>query len=285
MAIRYKDAARRIFQASCSQKKIACFGSSEPDCGSDLRAMKTRTEKVEGGWKITGSKLYITNAPIANFITLAARTKPDLSADAVSLFLVDLPARGLTIDNLNKEGLRGSETGLLHIDDLFVPDTHLIGEKEGTYPTIMERLSENHVGVSASVLGLARGAYEEALQFAKTRIVRGNPIIDYQAVANRLADMTTDIEASRWMGYWGAYKVNQGILTDIEASKIKLVASEAALRTTKNAIRIMGCAGNLRDHNVGIHHRDGLVYVIGEATSDIQRNIISRVLQKSETTE
>ncbi len=270
------------FKPAVAGKKIACFGLSEPDGGSDIRAMKTRAEKVEGGWKITGSKLYITNAPIADFITLAARTKPDLSADAVSLFLVDLPARGLTIDNLKKEGLRGSETGLLNIDDLFVPDSHLLGEKEGTYPTILESLSENRVGVSASVLGLARGAYEEALQFAKTRIVRGKSIIDYQAVANRLADMTTDIEASRWMGYWGAYKVNQGILTDIEASKIKLVASEAALRTTKNAIRIMGCAGNLRDHNVGIHHRDGLVYVIGEGTSDIQRNIIARALKKGQ---
>ncbi|MEK9904351.1 MAG: acyl-CoA dehydrogenase family protein, partial [Rhodospirillales bacterium] len=270
------------FKPAVAGKKIACFGLSEPDGGSDIRAMKTRAEKVEGGWKITGSKLYITNAPIADFITLAARTKPDLSADAVSLFLVDLPARGLTIDNLKKEGLRGSETGLLHIDDLFVPDSHLLGEKEGTYPTILESLSENRVGVSASVLGLARGAYEEALQFAKTRIVRGKSIIDYQAVANRLADMTTDIEASRWMVYWGAWKVDQGTLTDAEASKIKLVASEAALRITENAIRIMGGAGIMRDHRVGMHHRDALVYVIGEGTSDIQRNIIARALKKGQ---
>jgi hypothetical protein len=215
-------------------------------------------------------------------MTLAARTKADLSADAVSLFIVDLPTQGLTIDSLKKEGLRGSETGLLHIDDLFVPDSHLLGEKEGTYPVILESLSENRVGVSASVLGLARGAYEEALQFAKARIVRGKPIIDYQAVAHRLADMATDIEASRWMVYWGAWKVDQGTLTDAEASKIKLVASEAALRVTENAIRIMGGAGIMRDHKVGMHHRDALVYVIGEGTSDIQRNIIARALKKGE---
>jgi alkylation response protein AidB-like acyl-CoA dehydrogenase len=273
----------QYFDPAAAGEKVACFGLSEPDGGSDIRAMKTRANKVDGGWKITGSKLYITNSPIADFMTLAARTKPDLSADAVSLFIVDLPTQGLTIDSLKKEGLRGSETGLLHIDDLFVPDSHLLGEKEGTYPVILESLSENRVGVSASVLGLARGAYEEALQFAKARIVRGKPIIDYQAVAHRLADMATDIEASRWMVYWGAWKVDQGTLTDAEASKIKLVASEAALRVTENAIRIMGGAGIMRDHKVGMHHRDALVYVIGEGTSDIQRNIIARALKKGES--
>jgi alkylation response protein AidB-like acyl-CoA dehydrogenase len=275
----------QYFNPAAAGEKIACFGLSEPDGGSDIRAMKTRAEKVRGGWKITGSKLYITNAPIADFITLAARTKPDLSADAISLFIIDLPAQGLIIESLKKEGLRGSETGLLHIDDLFVPDSHLLGEKEGTYPVILESLSENRVGVSASVLGLARGAYEEALQFAKARTVRGKPIIEYQAVAHRLADMATDIEATRWMVYWGAWKVDKENITDAEASKIKLVASEAALRITENAIRIMGGAGIMRDHKVGMHHRDALVYVIGEGTSDIQRNIIGRALRKGELTE
>ena len=275
----------QYFNPAAAGEKIACFGLSEPDGGSDIRAMKTRAEKVKGGWKITGSKLYITNAPIADFITLAARTKPDISADAISLFIVDLPAQGLIIESLKKEGLRGSETGLLHIDDLFVPDSHLLGEKEGTYPVILESLSENRVGVSASVLGLARGAYEEALQFSKARIVRGKPIIEYQAVAHRLADMATDIEATRWMVYWGAWKVDKENITDAEASKIKLVASEAALRITENAIRIMGGAGIMRDHKVGMHHRDALVYVIGEGTSDIQRNIIGRALRKGELTD
>lgn len=272
----------RYFKPAVQGEKIACFGLSEPDGGSDIRAMKTRAEKVEGGWKINGSKLYITNAPIANFMTLAARTKPDLTIDAISLFIVDLPVDGLAIDSLKKEGLRGSETGLIHLDDVFVPDSHLLAEREGTYSTILESLSENRVGVAASVLGLARGAMEEALEFAKSRVVRGKPIIEYQAVAHRLADMATDIEMARWMVYWGAWQVDQGTLTDAKASKVKLVASEAAMRVTENAIRIMGGAGIMRDHSVGMHHRDALVYVIGEGTSDIQRNIIGRALRKEE---
>lgn len=272
----------QYFQPAIRGEKIACFGLSEPDGGSDIRAMKTRAEKVPGGWRVNGAKLYITNAPIADFMTLAARTKPDLTIDAVSLFIVDLPAAGVAIDSLKKEGLRGSETGLLHIDDLFVPDSHLLAEREGTYPIILKCLSENRVGVAASVLGLAQGAYGEALDFAKARIVRGKPIIDYQAVAHRLADMATDIEAARWMVYWGAWQVDQGALTDAAAAKVKLVASEAALRVTENAIRVMGGAGIMRDHAVGMHHRDALVYVIGEGTSDIQRNIIGRALKKGD---
>jgi len=271
----------RYFKPAVQGEKIACFGLSEPDGGSDIRAMKTRAEKVEGGWRITGSKLYITNAPVADFMTLAARTKPDLTIDAVSLFIVDLPAKGVQIDSLKKEGLRGSETGLLHIDGLFVPDSHLLAEREGTYPVILESLSENRVGVAASVLGVAQGAFDEALEFAKSRIVRGKPIIDYQAVAHRLADMATDIEAARWMVYWGAWQVDQGTLTDAAASKVKLVASEAAMRVTENAIRVLGGAGLMRDHSVGMHHRDALVYIIGEGTSDIQRNIIGRALKKA----
>lgn len=268
------------FKPATMGEKIACFGLSEPDGGSDIRAMKTRAEKVDGGWRISGSKLYITNAPVADFMTLAARTKPGLDLDAVSLFIVDLPATGVAIESLKKEGLRGSETGLLHIDELFVPDSRLLAEREGTYPIILESLSENRVGVAASVLGVARGAFEEALDFAKTRIVRGKPIIEYQAVAHRLADMSTDIEAARWMVYWGAWQVDQGTLTDAAASKVKLVASEATIRVTENAIRVMGGAGIMRDHAVGMHHRDALVYVIGEGTSDIQRNIIGRALRK-----
>ncbi len=270
------------FQPAIAGDKIACFGLSEPDGGSDIRAMKTRAEKVDGGWKISGSKLYITNAPIADFMLLAARTKPDLTIDAVSLFIVDLPAKGVAIDALKKEGLRGSETGLLHIDELFVPDSHLLAEREGSYSVILESLSENRVGVAASVLGVAQGAMAEALAFARTRIVRGKPIIEYQAVAHRLADMATEIEAARWMVYWGAWQVDEGTLTDAAASKVKLVASEAAIRVTENAIRVMGGAGIMRDHSVGMHHRDALVYVIGEGTSDIQRNIIGRALKKGD---
>jgi butyryl-CoA dehydrogenase len=268
----------RYLKPALDGEKIACFGLSEPDGGSNIRAMKTRAEKVEGGYKVNGSKLYITNAPIADFMMLAARTAPELTPDAISLFVVDLPNEAVDISSLKKEGLKGSETGLLYFEDLFVPDDCLLGGEEGTYPVILDSLTENRVGVAASVLGVAKGAYEEALGYARTRIVAGKPILEYQAVAHRLADMITDIEAAHWMVYRGAWQVDRGGIDHQSAAKIKLFVSEAAFRVTEKAIRVLGGAGMMREYSVGRHHRDAMVYLFGEGTSDVQRNLISRPL-------
>lgn len=262
--------------------KVSCFGLSEPDGGSNIRALKTRAERVEGGYRINGSKLYITNAPIADFMMLAARTAAELKPSSISLFIVDLPDSAVTISHLKKEGLKGSETGLIHIDDLLVPDDRLLGRVEGSYPIILESLTENRVGVAASVLGVAKGAYAEALEYARSRIVAGRPILEYQAVAHRLADMVTDIEAAHWMVYHGAWLVDQGDIDHQAAAKIKLFVSEAAFRVTEKAIRVLGGAGMMREHGVGRHHRDALVYLFGEGTSDIQRNLISRVMHEQD---
>ncbi len=270
----------RFFAPAVKGEKIACFGLSEPDGGSNIRAMKTRAEKVDGGYKVSGSKLYITNSPLADFMILAARTAPDLKPSAISLFIVELPNSAVQISHLKKEGLKGSETGLLYIEDLFVPDDCLLGHSEGTYPVILGSLTENRVGVSASVLGVAKGAYEEALDFSRTRIIADKPILEYQAVAHRLADMATDIEAAHWMVYRGAWQVDQGGIDHETAAKIKLFVSEAAFRVTERAIRVLGGAGIMREFGVGRHHRDAMVYLFGEGTSDIQRNLISRAMKE-----
>jgi len=268
----------RFFTPAVRGEVVACFGLSEPEGGSNIRAMRTKARKVDGGWRISGAKMYITNAPCADFMMLAARTAPELTASSVSLFIVPLPDPAVRIDHLRKEGLRGSETGLLAIEDLFVPDSGLLGGRVGTYPVILDSLAENRVGVAASILGVARGAFDEARRFARQREVGGRAIVEYQAIAHRLADMAAAIEAAHWMVYYGAWRVDRGDLDMSTASKVKLVASENALKVTEDAIRILGGAGIMRDHRVGMHHRDALVYVIGEGTSDIQRNIIARAL-------
>jgi len=128
---------------------------------------------------------------------------------------------------------------------------------------------------------MARGAFDAALDFAKTRLVRGKPIIEYQAIAHKLADMAADIEAAKWFVYYGAWRVDQGSIDITTASKVKLVASEMAVRVTEQAIRILGGAGIMREYPAGRFHRDALVYIIGEGTSEIQRNIIARSLGAS----
>lgn len=268
----------RFFRPALAGEKIAAFGLSEPDGGSNVRALKTRAARVDGGWRLDGSKLYITNSPIADFVLVAARTRAELTIDAISLFIVECPAKGFEISKLKKEGIRSSETGLIHLDGVYVPDENLLGGREGTYPLIMESLSENRVGVSANSLGMARAALEASVAYANDRMVANRRIGDYQAVAHRLADMAADIEAARWLVYYGAWCVDRGTLTSDLAAKVKLVASETAVRASESAIRIFGGAGIMREYPVGRIHRDALVYVIGEGTSDIQRNLIARGL-------
>lgn len=272
------DQRERFFRPALAGHKIAGFALSEPDGGSNVRALKTRAQKVDGGWALQGSKLYISNAPFADFLLLAARTRPEPTADAISLFIVELPNPGLVTHKLRKEGIRASETGLIHIDGAFVPDSALLGGREGTYPVILDSLSENRVGVAANALGMARAAFDAAQAFATQRLVAGKRVGDHQAIAHKLADMSAQIEAARWLVYHGAWRVDQGTLDAATAARVKLIASETALAVSEQAIRIHGGAGIMRDMPVGRIHRDALVYVIGEGTSEVQRNIIARSL-------
>jgi len=269
---------RRFFAPALAGEKIAGFGLSEPDGGSDVRRLKTRAERVPGGWRLNGSKLYITNAPIADFLLVAARTDAAPTAAAISLFIVELPNPGFTIHKLRKEGIRASETALIHIADAIVPDDCLLGGRNGTYPVILESLSENRVGVAANALGMARAAFDASRRFAEDRLVGGKRVGDFQAIGHKLADMSARIEAARWLVYYGAWRVDQGTLDAATAARVKLVASETALAVSEQAIRIHGGAGIMREYPVGRIHRDALVYVIGEGTSEIQRNIIARDL-------
>ena len=268
----------RFLAAALAGGKVAGFGLSEPDGGSNVRAMKTRAERVEGGWRLYGSKLYITNAPFADFLLVAARTGQELKPESISLFIVEQPNPGFEISKLRKEGIRASETALIHIDNAFVPDDCLLGETLGTYPVILESLSENRVGVAANALGMARAAFDAALGFANDRIVAGKRVGDYQAIAHKLAEMSSQIEAARWLVYYGAWRIDQGTLDSATAARVKLVASETAVSVSEQAIRILGGAGIMREYPVGRIHRDALVYVIGEGTSEIQKNIIARSL-------
>lgn len=264
------------FQPGLAGTKIGAFALSEPDTGSNIRELTTKAEKVAGGYHLRGKKLYISNAPMADFMLVAARTRPDLTNEAISLFIVDLPHSDISITKLKKEGIRASETGEIFLDNAFVSEEALLGGREGTYKIILESLSENRVGISANAVGMARGAFEAALGFAKSRLVSGKPILRFQAISHKLADMAAEIESARCMVMYGAWHVDNHTLDFATAAKVKLISTETAVRVTENAIRILGGAGIMREYPVGRFHRDSLVYIIGEGTSEIQRNIIAR---------
>jgi alkylation response protein AidB-like acyl-CoA dehydrogenase len=266
----------RFLRPALAGEKIAGFALSEPDGGSNVRAIATHARRVDGGYVVNGSKAFITNAPIADFLLLAARTRPERSAEAISLFVLELPRRGVTISKLRKEGIRASETGLVLLEDVLVPADCLLGEREGTYPIILESLVENRVGVSANCLGMARAALEASDRYARERLAGGQPIGRYQAIAHRLADMASRVEAMRWLVYYGAWRVDRGGLDTATASKVKLFASETAVEVARDAMRIFGGNGLMREYPVARILRDALVYTVGEGTSEIQRNIIAR---------
>jgi len=272
------DQKERYLQPAIRGEKIASFALTEPDAGSDVRSIRTSAKKVDGGYVLNGSKTFITNAPIADFFTTAAYTDRSKSYKGISLFVVEKNAPGVKVVKMKKEGIRSSETGEIFFEDCLVPDRCLIGGREGAYPLLMEALVEGRIGVSAFCLGMATAAYEASVEYAKQRVQFGKPIGKFQQIGAMIADMAAGIEAARWLIYRTAWLADQGKDVRKEASMAKLFSSEMAVDVTGKAIQIHGGSGIMREVPVGRYHRDALVYVIGEGTSQIQRNILAREL-------
>jgi alkylation response protein AidB-like acyl-CoA dehydrogenase len=257
-------------------QKIGAFALTEPDAGSDTKAIRSRAIRDGGQYVLKGAKTFITNAPIADYLLTAAYTDPGKGYHGISLFIVDRDTPGLSIRKLDKEGIRSSDTAEVSFEECAIPAERLLGEREGTFHLIMETLSEGRIGVSANMVGVAQAAYEAALSYAKTRVQFGRSIGKFQAVSHKLADMAANIRAARLMVFAAAYLVDQGKPCVFEASACKLLASETAVKVARDAIQIHGGYGIMTEYPVFRYLRDALVYTIGEGTSEIQRNIIAK---------
>lgn len=257
-------------------EKVGAFALTEPDAGSDTKAIKSLAVRDGDDYILNGAKTFISNAPFADYLLTAAYTDPSKGYQGISLFIVDAGTEGMTIKKLDKEGIRSSETGEISFVDCRLSRDHLLGGQEGTFRLIMETLSEGRIGVAGNMVGVAQAAYECALQYAKERIQFGKPIGKHQAVAHMLADMATNIRAARLMVYSAAHLVDLGEECVLEASTCKLFASEMAVKTARDAVQILGGYGLMAEYPVLRYLRDALVYTIGEGTSQIQRNIIAK---------
>lgn len=256
--------------------KIGAFALSEPDAGSDVKSINTSAVKDGRGYIISGTKTFITNAPIADFLLTAAYTDKSKGYHGISLFIIDADTSGLEIRKLAKEGIRSSDTGEIFFDECRLPAESLLGGKEGNFNLIMETLSEGRVGVAANMVGVAQAAYEAALLYAQNRIQFGQTIGKFQGVSHKLADMAVQIRAARLMVLSAAHMIDQNLPCIMEASACKLFASETAVRAARDAIQIHGGYGIMSEFPVFRYLRDALVYTIGEGTSEIQRNIIAK---------
>ncbi len=258
-------------------EKIAAFGLTEPNAGSDTKSMKTTATKMRDHYTIRGSKIFITNATIADYVVVAAYTNPEIGYKGISLFIVETNSIGFNIARkLKKEGIRSSETAEIYFDDCIVPAENLIGGIEGNFGGVMSTLSEGRIGVAANCVGMAQAALENASQYAKERIQFGEPIANFQAINHKIADMYTEVQAARLLVYQAAWMLDKEMKCDKEASMAKLFASEVAVKAAREAIQILGGYGMMREYPVGRILRDALVYTVGEGTSEIQKNIIAK---------
>jgi len=272
-----EEQKRRFLTPMAKGEAIGAFGLTEPDAGSDAAGTRTRAEKVAGGWCVNGSKIYITNGSVAKYVTFTARTAPGQGTRGISAFIMDTATPGFSVGKREKKmGLRGSDTVAITFEDCIVPEENLIGDPSTGFKTFMRTLTGGRISIGALALGLAQGAYEHSVRYAKTRHQFGQPISSFQAVQFLLADMAVRIEASRLMVYHAALLKDAGREHVKESAMAKLFASEAGNWVTDKAIQIHGGLGYCRDVPVERMHRDVKLMEIGEGTSEIQRLLIAR---------
>lgn len=267
----------RFLPRMATGESLGCLALTEPNAGSDLAA--ARTTAVEDGdeWVINGSKAWITNASLTDVIIVFLRTDPGQGSRSFSLILVETDRPGLTIGPKEKKmGLRASPAHSLTFEDVRVPKENLLGERGRGLHQAMAILDSGRVGISALAVGLAQGAYEEALRYARERVAFGKPIAEHQAIQFMLADMATEIHAGRLMTHYAAWLEDRGERFTVAASMAKLFTSEMAERVAYRAVQIHGGYGYSREYAVERIYRDVRLMTIGEGTSEVQRMVIGR---------
>jgi len=273
---------------------LGAFAVTEPDAGSDVSAMKTRAIRKNGDWVINGQKVFITNGGIADVHVVVAAVEPELGTRGQASFVIGPGTKGLRQGKKEKKmGIRASHTAEVLLEDCTIPAENVLGGMEKLEARLARAREGNHQRssvalktfemtrpiVGAQALGIARAAFEFALQYAKERKQFGRPIIENEAIAFMLADMATEIEAARaliWRALWEGR--NGGEFKKAEGSMAKLKAGEVAVKVTEMAIQICGGYGYIRDFPVEKWHRDAKIYTLFEGTSEIQRLVISRAL-------
>ena len=271
----------RYLPEMASGRMIGAVCLTEPSAGSDLSAIRTRATKTEGGWILNGSKQFISNGARAGLVIVLAVSDPEAGSRGKSFFLVPKGTKGMSIGPWERKmGQATSDTVQVHLDGCFVPDEAVLGGVGEALPKTMGMLSDGRISVASQAVGMARAAYECALDYAQERQAFGRAIFDHQAVAFRLADMFARIEVARTYTHHAARLFDQGIECVKEASVAKLVAAEMAEKVCSDAIQIHGGYGYLTDYRVEQIARDVRVCQIYEGTNDIQRLIIARRIRE-----
>ena len=272
-----KEQKEKYLVPLCEGKTLGAFGLTEPNAGSDAGVTKTRAVKKGDEWVINGSKCFITNASYAKYLALTAVTGQSGDRKEITAFIVPTDAPGFQVlDHYVKLGLNSSNTTELVLEDVHVPEENILGERGKGFKQFLITLDGGRIGIGAMAVGIAQGAYELALKYAKERKQFGQSLSKFQAIQHKLADMHMKIELARTYVYKAAWLKDQGKRFTKEASICKLFASEVAMEVANQAVQIHGGWGYMHDYKVERYFRDAKLTEIGEGTSEIQRNIIAR---------
>jgi alkylation response protein AidB-like acyl-CoA dehydrogenase len=274
-----EDHKRRLLEPALRGEKIGTIAMTEPDFGSDLGGITTLAEPIDSGWRISGRKTWITSATVADFFTVAAKTDPEAGFKGIDMFLVEVDNPGLKVGRqIEKLGVRASETSELILDEVIVPKENLLGERGTGFKNLGQILGEIRTMTGALALGLARAALDDSIEYAHQRTQFGKPIGAFQAIAHKIADMATELEAARDLVYHSAWKVAQGQQDLKLASMAKLFATEGANRIADQCTRIFGSYGFAMEFDAQRYFRDARFLLYGGGTSEVLRTVIAREL-------
>ncbi len=255
---------------------LASFCLTEPDAGSDVSGMRTTAVKKGDKYVINGSKCFITNGGYANWYTVYAKTDKEAGHRGISCFVVPRDA-GVVVDKKeDKMGQRASNTATISFNDVEVPASHLVGEENKGFKVAMMTLDRTRPGVAAMATGIARAAFEFATEYSKERVQFGVPIAMHQAIQFIIADMATDVEASRLLTWQSAVLLDQGKRNTIQSSHAKRFAADAAMKIATDAVQVYGGYGFIKEYPVEKLMRDAKIMQLYEGTAQIQRLVIAR---------
>ena len=274
-----EDQKRRWLPGLIDGSLIGCLAMTEPEAGSDVMSMRTRAQRTDGGWRLTGTKTFITNGPVADLALVYARTGGREDRQ-LGLFAIPTDAPGFARGRkFSKMGWRGSPTGELILDDCEVGGDALVGGPGDGRAILLAGLDSERVLLAAESVGIAQGALEVALDYARERRQFGRPIGEFQLIQGKLADMYTETEAARALTWTAAARVEAANLGARElASAAKLLAGDVAMKVTTEAVQVLGGYGYIDEFPVERYMRDAKLMQIGGGTAEIQRFIIARAL-------
>ncbi len=278
-----KEQKSRYLPPLCRGDSVSAAAFTEPARGTDISTVDTKAVKHGKEWVINGTKTLITNAPIADFFIVLCQTgSRENPRKSQSLFIVDKEAKGLTVTKLsNKMGIRCVTTGQVSFEDVKVNENSLLGELDNGFSHSMDFFTVSRTAIAAQAIGTAQGALEIALKYAKKRESAGQPIIRFQQIGTKLAQVASEIEAARLLTYKAAWTIDQNKVDPMLTSMAKLYSSSVAVRATDAAIQTLGGYGYLGEYKVERAYRDAKVTEIYEGTSEIQRLSILKQLIKS----